>query len=76
MAVVNLTAYIPLNFVAVEGQFDKMVPDMEVHMNQRCVTEFFHVEQNGSSLMFVQHIWRSDSGGEHSELVSGVFQQW
>jgi len=46
--VVNPTAYIPLNFVAVERQSDKMVPDIEMHMKQRCVTEFFHMVQVGS----------------------------
>jgi len=43
----NLPANIPLNFVAgrqmtAEGQSDKMAPDMEVRMKQRCVTEFLH----------------------------------
>ena len=28
-----------------EGQFDKMVSDMEVRMKQRCVTEILHVER-------------------------------
>jgi len=29
-----------------EGQSDKMVSDMEVHMKQRCVIEFLHAEKN------------------------------
>ena len=28
-----------------EGQSDKMASDMEVHMKQRCVIEFLHVEK-------------------------------
>ena len=28
-----------------EGQSDKMVSDMEVHVKQRCVHEFLHVEK-------------------------------
>mgnify|MGYP001855546077 FL=1 len=31
--------------MAVEGQPDKMVSDMEVCMKQRCVTEFRHEEK-------------------------------
>ena len=39
-----------LNFLAVgqmaaEGQSDKMASDMEVHMKQRCVTEFLHAKK-------------------------------
>jgi len=30
--------------VAAEGQSDKMVPDVEVHVKQRCATEFIHAE--------------------------------
>ena len=30
--------------MAAEGQSDKMAPDMEVHMKQRCGIEFLHVE--------------------------------
>ena len=42
-------ANISLHFVAVrqmatEGQSDRMVPDMEVHMKRKCVTEFLWVE--------------------------------
>ena len=29
-----------------ERQSDRMVSDMEVHMKQRCITEFLHVEEN------------------------------
>ena len=31
--------------MAAEGQSDRMAPDMEVYMKQRCVTEFLHVEK-------------------------------
>ena len=31
--------------MAAEGQFDRMASDMEVHVKQRCGTEFFHVEK-------------------------------
>ena len=30
--------------MAAEGQSDRMASDMEVHMKQRCVTEFLHAE--------------------------------
>ena len=51
--------------MAAEGQSDKMASDMEVHMKQRCVTEFLHVEKMAP----IDIHWRS-------EVVSGVFQQW
>ena len=46
----NLSINIALYSVAVwqiaaEGQSDKMVSDMEVHVKQRCVTEFLHAEK-------------------------------
>ena len=46
----NLPANIPLNFVAVrqttaEGQSNKMASDTVVHMKQRRVIEFLHVEK-------------------------------
>jgi hypothetical protein len=49
---VETSANILLSFVAVrqmaaEGQIDKMVSDMEVHMKQRCVTELLHAEKFG-----------------------------
>ena len=31
--------------VAAEEQSDKMESDMEVHMKQRCVTKFLHLEK-------------------------------
>jgi len=46
----NLPVNIPSHFVAVwqvaaQGQFDKMVSDMEVHVKQRDGTEFVHEEK-------------------------------
>ena len=32
--------------MATEGQSDKILPDMEVCMKQRCVTEFLHTEKS------------------------------
>ena len=32
--------------LAAEGQSDKMVFDIEVHMKQRCGIEFLHAEEN------------------------------
>jgi len=31
--------------MAAEGQPDRMVSDMEVHMKQKCITEFLHAEK-------------------------------
>jgi len=50
-AVKNLHTNIPLHFVAMqqmatEGLSDKLTTNMEVHMKQRCVTEFLHAERN------------------------------
>ena len=55
--------------MAAEGQSDKMVPDMEVHMKQRCGTEY------GRSLTLAEYFWRPASGCEHSE-VGGASHQW
>ena len=46
----NLPANIPLHFVvmwqmAAEVQSDTVTSDMEVHMKQRCVTEFLYAEE-------------------------------
>jgi RNA binding exosome subunit len=50
----NLPANIPLNFVAMqqmtaEGHSGKIVYVMEVHMKQRCVTEFRQVGKIASN---------------------------
>jgi len=34
--------------MAAEGQSDRMVAGMEVHMKQRCAIEFFRAEKNGT----------------------------
>ena len=49
----NLPANVPLYVVAVqwmaaEGQSDKMTSDIEEHMKQICGNEFFCAEKNGS----------------------------
>ena len=49
----NLPTNIPFRFVAVrqmaaEGHSDKVAPDMEVDIKQRCVIELLHVEKNGT----------------------------
>jgi len=64
--------------MAEEGQSDKRAPDVEVHMKQRCVIEFLHVEKSGShwhSLMLAECLWRPNCGCGHSETVDGAFQQ-
>ena len=39
-----------------EGQSDKMPSEMEVHMKQRCVSEFIHVEKKIASSDIHQHL--------------------
>ena len=65
--------------MAVEGKVNRTVSDMGVHMKQRCVIEFLHVEKNcthGHSLMLAEHLWRPNSECEHGEVVDDVFQLW
>ena len=50
----NLPTNISLYFVALwqtaaEGQTDRMVSDMEVHMKQSFATDFLHMEKRGPS---------------------------
>ena len=40
-----------------EGKSDKMASDTEVHMKQRCVTEFPHEEKKWHSLSFINACW-------------------
>ena len=44
-----------------EGQSDKMVHALEVHMKQRCVTEFLYADKmapmNVNSLKLSEHLW-------------------
>ena len=65
--------------MAAEGQSDKIVSDLEVHMKQRGVTEILCAEKKRDihwhSSMLAEHLWRSNRGCEHSEAVGGVFQQ-
>ena len=51
---------------------------LKVCMEQNYVSEFLHVKRNGvhwRSLVLAEHLWRWNSGCEHSVVVSGVFQQ-
>ena len=40
-----LSHFFAMQHIAAEGQSDKMVSDMQVHMKQSCVTEFLHKEK-------------------------------
>ena len=73
---------IPLHFVALwqmaaQGQSNKMVSDMKVHMKQSCVIEFLHVK-NITPADIHQHLLKTYRDqtveAEHSEAV-GEFQQ-
>jgi len=59
-----------------KGQSDKMVSDMEAWMKQRGITEFLHAEKMSPADFTDICLWKPNSGCEHSEVVSGVFQQW
>ena len=73
-----------MHFVAVwqlvaEGQSCKMVSDMEESTKQNRITEFLHVEKNGThwhSWMLAKHVQRPNSECKHSEVVGGVFEKW
>ena len=55
--------------MAAEGQTDRMVSDMEVCMERRCVTELFHVEKMAPvdlQLMIAERLWRPNSGCEYN----------
>ena len=61
--------------MAAEGHSDKMVSATEVHMKQRCVTEFLHVEKL-HPLIFINACWTfTDQAGDVS-TVGGAFEQW
>ena len=64
--------------MAVEGQSDKMSSDKEVYMKQRCVIEFVHAEKITpiDIHQYLLNVCEQVSVCEHSEVVSGVFQQW
>ena len=57
-----------------------MVSDMEVHMKQRCVTEFLHVEKSAPTDIhrYLLNTYRDQTVGEStgSHFGSGMFQQW
>ena len=62
-----------------KGQSDKMASDMELHMKQRCVTEFLRAVNSSMhqhSLTLAERFWRPNSVYEHGEVVGGAFQQW
>ena len=58
-----------------ERQSDK-VASVVVCMKQRDVIKFLHVEKNVYSLTGAEHLWRPNSGYQHSETVGDVFYQW
>ena len=39
------SAQYSITLLSAKGHSDRMVSDMEMHMKQRCVTEFLHVEK-------------------------------
>ena len=45
LSITNLLHLVAMQQNASEGQSDKMVSDMEVHMKQKRGTEFLHVEK-------------------------------
>jgi len=65
--------------MAAEGQSDKMASEMEVCMKQKCVVKVLQLKKKWTlshSSILTEHLWRPNSGCEHSEAVGGVFQQW
>ena len=56
--------------MAAKGQSDRMLSVMEVHMKQRCSTEFLHAEKNVThwhSSTLAECLWRPNRGCEHSD---------
>jgi len=51
---------------------------MEVHIKPRTGIEFPCAEKVACIDIhwLVERLWRPNSGSEHSEIVSGAFQQW
>jgi len=71
---VEPSANIPLHYVAVwqmtaEGQSDRVVSVMEVHMEQRGVTEFLHAEKTAPTDI---HWWLLNVDGDQTVDVSTV----
>ena len=63
--------------MAAEGQSDKMVSDMEVHVKQRCVTEFLHAEKMAPTdiHLCLLNIYGDQTVHVNTEAVGGAFQQ-
>ena len=61
--------------MAEEGQSDKMESDMEVHMKQRCVTEFLQMEKIAPTDIHQCLLNVSGDQTVNVSLVDGVFQQ-
>ena len=61
---------------AAERQSDKIVFDMEVHLKQRCVTEFLHAENIVPICIY--QCWLNIYGDQTVDVstVSCVFKQW
>lgn len=63
----------------IEGQRDKLMPDMEVPMRQRCLTEFLSTgKKKWHPLIYTntsEYLQRPNRGCEHSETVGSAFQQ-
>jgi len=58
------------------GNLKKIVSNMQVCMKRRCITEFLHADMtHWHSLMLAEHLWRSNSGYQCSEVVGDIFQQ-
>jgi len=60
------------------GHCGTTVPDMEMHVKQRCVIEFLHAEQmalTDTHQHLLECLWRSNGGCEHSEVMDAAFQQ-
>ena len=59
--------------MAAEGQSDKMVSDMEVHMEQT-VPVNSSTQKKKAPIDIAEHVQSPNSGYEHSEVVNGAFQ--
>ena len=58
--------------MAVEGQSDRMVPDMKVHIKQRCAIKFLHAETMAPTDIYQHSL---NVGRDQSVDVSTV-RQW
>jgi len=55
--------------MAAEGQWDKIMSDMEMHMKQRYVIEFLHEENTAHACWCLLNVY-----GDQTEDVSSVKQ--